>query len=94
MRLDQEQKQAIDFALNEIDGEVYLFGSRVDDKSRGGDIDILIFSKEDSYKLSQKVKVKFFSQCEEKIDVIVMDPENLSLEQQTFLDTVDKEKIK
>lgn len=94
MRLDQAQKQAIDFALKDVDGEVYLFGSRVDDKCRGGDIDILIFAKDDSYKISQEVKVKFFSQCEEKIDVIVMDPDNLTQEQRAFLDTIEKEKIK
>ena len=94
MRLDSKQKGALDKAIKGIEDEIYLFGSRVDDTKKGGDIDILTFSKEDPYKLSQSVAIQYFMECEEKIDVIVMDPENLSLEQEAFLNTITKERLK
>lgn len=68
MRIDTEEKKALDIALRDVVGEVYLFGSRVLDSERGGDIDILIFSGEDSFSLSRKVATRFFMECEEKID--------------------------
>lgn len=94
MRIDTEEKKALFQAIKDVNGEVYLFGSRADDTQRGGDIDILIFSKENPYKLSENVAVQFFLACEEKIDVIVMDPENLTMEQQAFLNLIKKVKIK
>ncbi len=45
MRLTETQLATIKSTINEVFGEnssVYLFGSRTDDNSRGGDIDILV----------------------------------------------------
>jgi len=94
MRLDSKEKTALKKAIENINNEVYLFGSRVNDDKRGGDIDILIFSEENSYRLSQGVSIKFFMECEEKIDVIVMNPNKLTQEQQAFLNVITMEKIK
>jgi len=47
MRLSQHQCQAIIFATQSVFGDsakVWLFGSRLDDLKRGGDIDLLLFS--------------------------------------------------
>lgn len=44
MRLSVSEKAALDTALDGIQGEVYLYGSRTDNSARGGDIDILIFT--------------------------------------------------
>lgn len=45
MRLTETQRQSIKSAVTSVIGEesrVWLFGSRVDDAKRGGDIDLLI----------------------------------------------------
>ncbi len=94
MRLDNKQKEAIYRAIEGIEDEIYLFGSRVDAAKKGGDIDILIFSEENPYRLSQRVATQFFMECEEKIDVIVMDPDNLTPEQTAFLNTITMERLK
>ena len=70
MRLDALEREALKYALNDFDGDAYLFGSRIDDTKRGGDIDILLVPKErtNSFKLSLGIQRKFFSKCEENID--------------------------
>ena len=47
MRLTSEQHRDICLSVLETDSEaaVYLFGSRVDDSRRGGDIDLLVLSR-------------------------------------------------
>ncbi len=45
MRLNREQVQAINQIVHRKAGEtakVYLFGSRLDDAARGGDVDLLV----------------------------------------------------
>ncbi|VAX38069.1 hypothetical protein MNBD_UNCLBAC01-1337 [hydrothermal vent metagenome] len=93
MRLDDQEKRALKKALEGVKGEIFLFGSRVDDSKKGGDIDVLILSSENAYRVSQEVSVKFFMECEEKIDVVVMDPDNLRMEQQAFLNVIQKKKF-
>jgi len=93
MRLDNEEKRVLKKALKGVEGEIFLFGSRVDDAKKGGDIDVLIFSEENAYQLSQDVAIRFFMECEEKIDVVVMNPNKLTQEQQAFLNVIQKEKF-
>ena len=75
MRLTKEQMTAIKTNFKHFfhDGEVYLFGSRVDDTKRGGDIDLYI-SNTNRENLSYK-KIQFLAQLkreigEQKIDVV------------------------
>lgn len=93
MRLDNIERNALEKAIKDINGEVYLFGSRVENRKRGGDIDILILSDEDPLKISQKVSINFFLECEEKIDVIVINPNKVTKEQQAFLNQIKMERI-
>jgi predicted nucleotidyltransferase len=48
MRLTQQEQKVICDSINKVDPEarILLFGSRVDDLARGGDIDILCLSSE------------------------------------------------
>lgn len=47
MRLTNEDQSAIRDTIRQSDAEaqIYLFGTRVDDASHGGDIDLLVLSK-------------------------------------------------
>jgi len=94
IRLDEYEMNALLFAINDIKDEVFLFGSRTYPHKKGGDIDIMIFSKNDSLKLSMEIRRRFFMQCEEKIDVLVLDKENLSEENKSFINTLNLVKIK
>ncbi|MEA3359626.1 MAG: nucleotidyltransferase domain-containing protein [Thermodesulfobacteriota bacterium] len=74
MRLNPKEKQVILQAIHSIDphAKVYLFGSRVDDSGKGGDIDLLVFSRKISYGDKLTVKKNIFSVLDEqKIDLIV-----------------------
>ena len=91
MRLSSEEVQGIKNALSEIDNKavVYLFGSRMDDNKKGGDIDLLIFSKKMG--LSQKIdfKTKLWDILDEqKIDVVIADKHN-----KNFVDLVMDEAV-
>lgn len=73
MRLDEQEKKALKYALKDFHGDIYLFGSRTDNAKRGGDIDILLVPETASrpLKLTLEIQRKFFSQCEENIDVLI-----------------------
>ncbi|HWP00119.1 MAG TPA: nucleotidyltransferase domain-containing protein [Methylococcus sp.] len=82
MRLTQDQIAAIRQAVSESFGagaEVWLFGSRVDDSKRGGDIDLLI--RPDPAVTDQLLlrKIRLLGRLERtlgerKIDVVVEHP--------------------
>ena len=93
IQLSKIEQQALTTALSEVKGQVYLFGSRVDETRKGGGIDIRIFSEENPLYLSQRVTLAFMKQCEEQIDVIVLNPQELNEEQQAFLAVIEKVRI-
>jgi len=75
MRLSQRYIEVIKKQFEQIfhNGEIYLFGSRVDDRKKGGDIDLYFVLKEHS-NLFEK-KIKFLSRVkrelgEQKIDIV------------------------
>jgi len=93
MRLDPIEKKALESSLKEVPYPVYLVGSRTNDQLKGGDIDILIEVPNllvDRYQLSKKIERDFFNCCEEKIDVIIVSPKNLSQSEKIFLSTIKK----
>ena len=94
MRLYPDEKLALDKALEDIDDEVYLFGSRVYNNKKGGDIDILIYSEKNSLKLSQEVSRKFVMELDSKLDVVVFDKNNMTKEQKAFVNTLEMIRLK
>jgi predicted nucleotidyltransferase len=93
VRLDLVEREALVHALADVTDEVYLFGSRTNPTGRGGDVDIVVFSEQESFELSRKIARRFFLKCEEKIDVLVFDQGHISDEQKAFLDTLRMVKI-
>lgn len=79
MRLTPEEQRIIKAAVAAQDpqAEIWLFGSRADDARRGGDIDLLIFSRtigtlEESniwWQLQEKLG-------EQKIDIVVAEDQS------------------
>lgn len=74
MRLTNLEIQAIEKAIYSLDHDaaIYLFGSRVDDRQKGGDIDLVVLSKNLRYSDKIKIKKKIFEDIDEqKIDLII-----------------------
>ncbi len=82
MRLSQEQKGVITEAISSFDpdAEVFLFGSRVDDNKRGGDIDLLVKSKLIGLNERRSIKLKLMDRLgPQKIDIILPSDKNNAL---------------
>ena len=82
MRLTQQQRDAIIKAVRKVYGDharVILFGSRVDDQRRGGDIDLLVQPDPSHGNGGIKQKLQLHGELERelgerKIDVIIEAP--------------------
>lgn len=89
MRLTAFEVNAIKQTAQEVfglDAEVFLFGSRVDDEKKGGDIDLYINANTGN---DFKHKIKFLVSLEQKIgeqkvDVILAVDKNRLIEQQAI----------
>ncbi len=91
VRLDATERAALTDALQGVRGDVFLFGSRCDPARRGGDIDVMIVSDADPYRLSLEIGARFFKQCESKLDVVVMPPAGRRTpDQQAFFRTLKR----
>lgn len=59
--------------------KIFLFGSRVDDKKKGGDIDLLVISEKLSFSDKWKIKGKIFKFLEEqRIDIVIAKKKDLA----------------
>ena len=74
MRLSHHEQSAIKGVLSKFDpsGKVYLFGSRVDDQRRGGDIDLL-FETERELSLKEELQARYQLElaCDGRVDLLV-----------------------
>ena len=74
MRLTKTETDVILKQILHVDPEakIYLFGSRVNDSSRGGDIDILVISDKIGFAEKIKIRTSIFNEIEEqKLDLVV-----------------------
>lgn len=92
MRLTTYEITSIKETFKEIfgDGKIFLFGSRVDDAKKGGDIDLYIKldcsldTKERLHKKSQ-FRIKLEDKIgEQKIDIIISKDINKSIEKEAL----------
>jgi len=89
MRLQEDEKKAIKDSFISIfnSGNIYLFGSRVDDNLRGGDIDLYI-DVQKSDDLNRK-KIEFLIDLksrigDQKIDVVISKDKTRIIEQEAL----------
>lgn len=74
MRITKEEHQAIKDAIFQLDSaaKIYLFGSRVDDQKKGGDIDLLILSDVISEQDRRNLKLAILASIgDQKLDIII-----------------------
>lgn len=75
MRFSELEKNAIKKIFQDFRGDVYLFGSRLNDFAKGGDIDLLIKlpknKREKEIDLLIKLKSEFCSIIDQEIDIII-----------------------
>ena len=74
MRLSEKEISAIkNNILNfDQDAKIYLFGSRTNDKAKGGDIDVLVISEKIGFGEKLKITTGIFKEIDEqKLDLVV-----------------------
>lgn len=92
MRLTQQEIEAIRSSFYEVfkNGRIYLFGSRVDDRQKGGDIDLFVMSegadleKKIDFLVLLKQKIG-----DQKIDVVISKDRNRLIEQEALTNGVE-----
>lgn len=91
IRLSDSEKKTIFLALHLLreTEKAFIFGSRIDLNKRGGDIDFMVFSQRDKFKLIRDLSSIFDELNNTCVDIKVFDPSDLSDEEQRFLDLID-----
>lgn len=91
MRLSKEETIAIKNIIYQYDHEakVFLFGSRVYDDLKGGDIDLLIVSEKLTARSKRQIKLALYDVLgEQKIDLVLANKAN-----KIFVNTIKKEAV-
>jgi len=88
MRLSEKEVSVIKSTIKNIFGDVqlYLFGSRVDDGKKGGDIDLFVVAKDNSNLFEKKIKAlaKLKRSLHKPVDIVLHQDFNREIEQQAL----------
>lgn len=90
MRLTEQQAKIIKTASQQVYGQnvqVFLFGSRVDDSLKGGDIDLYVVPEQGTTSLQQRLQLHAILQQqlgEQSIDIVIAKDPQRSIEQQAI----------
>jgi predicted nucleotidyltransferase len=92
MRLTKEEIEAIQqsFIKHFTKGKIYLFGSRVDDSKKGGDIDLYIdlgeyIDLKEMMKMRQNFRLELYEKIgEQKIDIVISQDKTRGVEQEAL----------
>ncbi len=91
MRITEYEKESIKTVCTNFDKNsiVYLFGSRIDDTKKGGDIDLLIYSDKLTQRHAGKIKMEIWERIgEQKVDIIIVKDDT-----NPFVKSISKEKV-
>lgn len=88
MRLTQNEIDSIKKTFLEVfgEGEIYLFGSRIDDSKKGGDIDLFIklpysLNVDEFFDKKSEFRIKLYELIgEQKIDIVLEKDKNTAIE--------------
>ncbi len=93
MRLQKWEIEEIKKAAKLVFGErvkVILFGSRVDDSKKGGDIDLYVITDTPSYEKKTKFWIELQERLgEQKIDIILSEDPNRAIEKVALREGVE-----
>ncbi len=81
MRLSPDQLQAIREEIRRADpaAEIYLYGSRVDDAAKGGDIDLLVVSDKLGFRELLHLRTAILDRIGwQQLDLVVRRPDQLN----------------
>ncbi|WP_024787143.1 nucleotidyltransferase domain-containing protein [Lebetimonas sp. JH369] len=80
MRLKKEEIKIIKNIIRLYDkkAKIYIFGSRIDDRKKGGDIDIFVLSDKINFNIKKNKKKFFLLFGDRKIDLIITNNINKS----------------
>ena len=96
-RLKPYQIKALQNVFIGLPGEVYLYGSKLDQYRKGGDIDIVwITNNKDYLNLNTKLKLTRDYQKinDERIDILILPPEEeMSQQEKIFYSCIIKQKL-
>ncbi|MFN9368652.1 MAG: hypothetical protein ACK6CT_07770 [Planctomycetia bacterium] len=94
VRLDDVELLGLAEALAGTEADaIELVGSRVDATARGGDIDLLVMTAAPSLETARRISNRFFARCEERIDVIVIDPLRMTAAQEAFVSQLRRVRV-
>lgn len=88
MRLSNKEVKIIQDRINTVFGKavVYLFGSRVDDNKRGGDIDLYIVPEvyENLFQKKMKIKTVLEDLLYKPVDIVVAKNKDRQIEKEAM----------